>query len=67
MIKSVLNIFGTRNDKIVKGYLKRVKKINVLESNYEKLSDDELKATFNTLKEEVQNGARTLDDVLRRR
>jgi len=64
MIKSVLKIFGTRNDKIVKNYLKRVKNINKLESNYEQLSDDELKAAFITLKEEVQNGARTLDDVL---
>ena len=42
MIKSVLKIFGTRNDKIVKNYLKRVKNINKLESNYEQLSDDEL-------------------------
>jgi len=64
MIKSVLNIFGTRNDKIVKGYLKRVKNINVLESSYEKLSDDELKAAFNALKEDVQNDSKTLDDVL---
>ncbi len=64
MIKSVLKIFGTQNDKIVKGYLKKVKNINVLESNYEKMSDDELKAAFTTLRESVQNGERTLDDVL---
>ena len=43
MIKSVLKLFGTRNDKIVKNYLKKVKNINVLEADYEKLSDDELK------------------------
>ena len=64
MIKSVLKIFGTRNDKIVKGYLKKVKNINNLESKYENLSDDELKAEFTSLKDEVQNGTKTLDDVL---
>jgi len=36
MIKSVLKLFGTKNDKIVKGYLKRVKNINTLEADYEK-------------------------------
>ena len=64
MIKSVLKIFGTQNDKIVKAYLKKVKNINVLESNYVDLSDDELKEAFNALKATVQNGERTLDDVL---
>ena len=64
MIKNVLKIFGTRNDKIVKNYLKKVKNINILEADYEKLSDEELKAAFNTLKETVKQGERTLDDVL---
>jgi preprotein translocase subunit SecA len=64
MIKSVLKIFGTQNDKIVKNYLKKVKNINVLESTYEELSDEELQAAFAALKEEVQNGTKSLDDVL---
>jgi preprotein translocase subunit SecA len=64
MIKSILKIFGTQNDKIVKNYLKKVKNINVLESNYENLSDEELQAAFNALKEEVQSGTKSLDDVL---
>ncbi len=64
MIKSVLKMFGTKNDKIVKGYLKRVNNINALEADYEKLSDEELKKSFNTLKEAVQSGDKTLDDVL---
>lgn len=57
-------IFGSKNDRIVKGYLKRAKKINELEDKYEKLSDDELKAEFNTLKTAVQAEEKTLDDVL---
>jgi len=64
MIKSVLKIFGTQNDKIVKNYLKKVKNINVLETQYEALDDEALKAAFATLKSEVQSGAKTLTDVL---
>ena len=57
-------IFGTANDREIKKYLKRVKKINALEATYEPLSDDELKAEFNKLRESVRNEERTLDDVL---
>ncbi len=64
MIKSVLKLFGTQNDKIVKSYLKKVKNINLLESKYEALDDEALKAAFETLKTEVKNGSKTLDDVL---
>ena len=64
MIKSILKIFGTQNDKIVKNYLKKVKNINALESNYENLSDEELQAAFAALKEEVQSGTKSLGDVL---
>ena len=64
MIKSVLKLFGTQNDKIVKNYLKKVIKINVLETQYEALDDEALKSAFNTLRSEVQSGAKTLTDVL---
>ncbi|WP_311337048.1 preprotein translocase subunit SecA [Campylobacter ureolyticus] len=64
MSKNIFSkIFGTKNDRIVKTYAKRAKEINALEKKYEKLSDDELKASFNTLKEEVANG-KSLDEVL---
>ena len=64
MIKSVLKLFGTQNDKIVKNYLKKVKTINALESTYEAMDDDTLKATFEALKQEVRNGTKTVDEVL---
>lgn len=64
MIKSVLKLFGTQNDKIVKNYLKKVKNINLLEPQYEALDDEALKAAFETLKREVQGGTKTLNDVL---
>jgi len=57
-------IFGSKNDRIVKGYLKRAQQINKLEDNYKKLSDDELKSAFNDLKMAVQAQEKTLDDVL---
>ncbi len=57
-------IFGTKNDKIVKAYLKRVEQINALEAKYEGMDDEALKQAFNILKEEVQKELRTLDEVL---
>ncbi len=57
-------IFGSKNNRIVKRYLKRAKEINKLEDKYEKLSDNELKEAFNKLKESVKNGEKSLDDVL---
>lgn len=57
-------IFGSKNDRIVKGYLKRAKKINMLEDHYQTLSDDELKTAFNQLKTSVQANEKTLDNVL---
>ncbi len=65
MISSVVKkVFGTKNDKIVKQYLKRVQHINVLESKYESMNDEELKGSFSTLKTAVVAGEKTLDDVL---
>jgi len=57
-------IFGTSNDRELKKYNKRVKVINSLEDKYKELSDDELKNIFNELKQEVQEGEKSLDDVL---
>ncbi len=57
-------IFGSKNDRIVKGYLKRATQINKLEDTYKKLSDDELKNAFNELIDSVHAGAKSLDDVL---
>ena len=65
MIQNVLNkVFGTRNDKIVKNYLKKVAQINALEAKYEALDDEALKAAFDTLKQSVQKGEKSLDDLL---
>lgn len=62
--KALGKIFGTKNDRIVKAYAKRVAKINALEPTYEKFSDDELKDKFSKLKEQVLAQKLTLDDIL---
>ncbi|HHD79571.1 MAG TPA: preprotein translocase subunit SecA, partial [Epsilonproteobacteria bacterium] len=64
MIKSILKVFGTQNDKIIKSYLKKVQPINALESKYEAMDDDTLKAAFETLKSSVRNEEKSVDDVL---
>ena len=65
MLQKVLGkVFGTQNDRALKKYKKRVNKINALEPKYEAMSDDELKASFEEIKKEVQDGKKTLDDVL---
>ncbi|MBP9566740.1 MAG: preprotein translocase subunit SecA, partial [Sulfurospirillum sp.] len=60
----IRKIFGTKNDRVIKELSQRVKKINALESSYEKLSDDALKEAFSSLRTEVQSGNKSLDDVL---
>jgi len=57
-------IFGTKNDRELKKYKKRVKQINALEEKYEALSDDELKAAFDLIRESVLKEEKSLDDVL---
>ena len=65
MISSVFRkIFGTKNDREVKKYIKRVAQINALEPTYEKMSDDELKIKFNEIKAQVVEEKVTLDQIL---
>ncbi len=65
MVKGIVKkIFGTKNDRELKRYQKRVKKINALEPKYEKLSDEELKRAFDELRQKVKSGEATMDEVL---
>ncbi|ABK82879.1 preprotein translocase subunit SecA [Campylobacter fetus] len=57
-------IFGTRNDKEIKKYFKRVALINALEGKYSNLSDDELKSEFSKLKVDLLSKKVTKDDIL---
>lgn len=56
-------IFGTKNDRIVRGYQQIIPAIDSHGEKLLKLSDSELKAITGTIKEKIANGA-SLDSVL---
>ncbi|MBF5003628.1 preprotein translocase subunit SecA [Diaphorobacter caeni] len=56
-------LFGSRNDRLLKTYRKTVVRINALEPQFEKLSDDELRGKTQEFKERVAKGE-SLDDLL---
>ena len=56
-------IFGSRNQRLIKQYQKTVREINALEPAMEKLSDAELQAKTPEFKNRVAQGA-NLDDLL---
>ncbi len=57
------SLFGTANDRIVKGFDKTVAKINALEPEMVKLSDDQLRGKTAEFRERLSKGE-TLDDLL---
>ena len=56
-------IFGSRNDRLLKQYRKRVLTINALEPATQALSDDALKAKTQEFKDRYAKGE-TLDQLL---
>jgi preprotein translocase subunit SecA len=64
MLNIFSKIFGTKNDKEIKYYTRRLNKINELESQYELMSDEQLQNSFEVLKNEIRNEKKTLNDVL---
>ncbi len=56
-------IFGSRNDRLLKTYRKTVERINALETQYETLSDDQLRAKTQEFKDRVAAGE-DLDAIL---
>ncbi len=56
-------IFGSRNQRLLKGYRKTVRKINQLEPQMQALSDDELRAKTEEFKQRYVDGA-SLDSLL---
>ena len=56
-------IFGSRNDRLVKGFSKKVTIINALEEEYASLSDDQLKNKTEEFRARLNDGE-GLDDLL---
>ncbi|MBQ4076176.1 MAG: preprotein translocase subunit SecA [Mailhella sp.] len=65
MIKFLIGkIFGTRNERYLRSLRPRVRKINALEPSMQELADEQLPEKLAEIREAVQSGERTLDDVL---
>ncbi len=62
-INFLTKIFGSRNDRLIKQYRKTVSVINALESAYEALSDEQLRAKTDEFRLRVAQGE-SLDDIL---
>ncbi len=63
MIKAIIGkIIGTRNDRWIKQYKKKVLAINALEPTYEKMSDIELQNAFEELKNRVRSTEKGLQE-----
>ncbi len=63
MIKAIIGkIIGTRNDRWIKQYKKKVLAINALEPTYEKMSDVELQNAFEELKNRVRSVEKDLQE-----
>lgn len=61
--KLLTQIFGSRNERLLKQYRRVVQQINALEPKFEALSDDELRAQTEAFKQRVAGGE-SLDAIL---
>jgi len=56
-------LFGSRNDRLVKGYAKTVSEVNALEDNYGQLSDEGLKGKTAEFRQRLEKGE-SLDSLI---
>ncbi|MEJ6001061.1 preprotein translocase subunit SecA [Paucibacter soli] len=61
--KLLTQIFGSRNDRLLKGYRRIVQQINALEPQFEQLSDEQLRGKTAEFKQRVAGGE-SLDAIL---
>jgi hypothetical protein len=61
--KILTQIFGSRNDRLLKTYRHSVERINALESGFEKMDDATLQAQTGAFRQRLADGA-TLDELL---
>ena len=62
-IKFLTQLFGSRNERLLKTYRKTVARINALESQYEQLSDTQVQAKTAEFKQRLAQGE-SLDALL---
>ncbi|MBB3227666.1 preprotein translocase subunit SecA [Luteibacter sp. Sphag1AF] len=61
--RALTSIFGSRNERVLRELSKNVRRINALEPEFEKLSDDQLKAKTEEFRQRLAAGE-TLDKLL---
>jgi preprotein translocase subunit SecA len=61
--KALVKVFGSRNERLIKHYLRVVDEINALEPTYQQMSDAELRATTARLKQQLDEGS-TAQEIL---
>lgn len=61
--KLLTQIFGSRNERLLKTYRKAVQQINALEPKFEGLSDDELRGKTDEFRKRLADGA-SVDEIL---
>jgi len=59
--KVAKKIFGSRNDRLVKGYTSIANKVTALEDEISALSDEQLRAKTDQFREKLKQGAKLLD------
>ena len=63
MRQLLTRVFGSRNERIVRGYGRSVREANGLEQQIKNLSDEALRAKTDEFRQRLKQGA-TLDDLL---
>jgi preprotein translocase subunit SecA len=63
MLGALSRLFGSSNERRLKGHKPRVAEINALEPEIEKLSDDELRARTVEFRQQIADGV-PVDDLL---
>ena len=63
MVQILKKLFGTKNEREIKGYLPLVEKINSIEDGISRLSDVALRAKTDEFRKRLEGGE-TLDDIL---
>ena len=61
--KILTQIFGSRNERLLKTYRRSVDQVNALETQFEKFSDTDLRAKTEEFRKRLADGA-ALDDLL---
>ena len=61
MLNFLTRLFGSRNERIVRGYEGTVRKANALESALQALNDEALRAKTDEFRERLKKGEKLVD------